>query len=214
MKGWLIAVGGMMLFSAPLMAEAEVIQFEEDVKLEARRTEGKYQDYSLEINGQKTNFPHWMSLYDENVRPLVKKVNVDNDSKKELVVLLPQKAKKNTFINEAKVLKVAKDGSLNELILEDARKFVLNEVKYYRKNKDFHIQINDEDVLVLKNEQQPPNLTVHSFVSYEVDHKGLKARINVTAAGGKELGEIAVRYENGNQAIIEPSEMVFKQKSM
>jgi hypothetical protein len=188
-----------LLFARPgLAGAAEVASIpNRHISLHADEQGNRYQHFELHVGNRNMAFPEWTSANIENTKPKMQPVDVDHDGMEEIIVILPKKRDKALYLNEPKILKVHENGEqiVEEIFVNDARTILLQQVKFYKKKEDFHVQLNGKDVLKLKNESQPPKLSVESFVVYEVKGDQLLAKGLLKSAKGEYLGTFQVDYE-------------------
>ncbi|MBM7702519.1 hypothetical protein [Metabacillus iocasae] len=210
----LLGVTFLLMNAVTIHAEANYEVISElpnrEIEVQAKEKNGMYEEFQLRINGQYLSFPDWTAVKTQSKKPMLKEVDMNEDGRHELVVLLPQKVATGVFVNEAKVVTLTHP--VSELRVYDARTVLLNEVKYYMDDGAFHVQLNDKDVLKLKGNAEPPILSIDSFVSYNVDKQGLTATLNLQDAKGKKLGTFKVRYNELKGQAVGPTQMIFSQK--
>lgn len=172
-----------------------------------------YANFELHVGNRVIEFPEWTSIHLSDAKPTLHSIDVEGDGMDEVVALLPKKHGKGLYVNEPKVLKIGEneDHVAQEVFLQDVRSVLLHNVKYYKKDKDFYVQLNDKDVLKLKNEGKPPTISVDSFVVYEVKRDNLLAKLLLQNANGQELGVFQVSYELKHTAM-EPAVLSFQKQ--
>lgn len=180
------------------------------ISLHANEEGNRYHNFELQVGNRKMTFPEWSSTNIENTKPKMQTIDVDHDGMEEVVVLLPKKRDKALYLNEPKILRIHENGEqvVEEIFLNDARTVLLQQVKYYKEGKNFHVQLNGKDVLELENESQPPKLSVESFVVYEVKGNELLAKVLLKSAKGEYLGTFQVDYQFKNTTM-EPARLSF-----
>lgn len=178
--------------------------------LSAKEEQGRYKGFVINIQQSKKYFPYWTALKDQRAQPSMRTFDLDGDKRNEYIVFLPQKHENGEFVNEAKVLKLTKAG-IQEIGVSDVRKLLLKEVKYYINKQNFYVQVDQKNVLKLKNETQAPKLLIDSFVLYDVEDEQLKAKVRLVNHKGKYLGVFEVLYDYKQPAKMTPVKTVFKE---
>lgn len=210
-RKWILLVSS-LLFTHPLSVGATEIATIPNryISLHADEQGSRYQNFELHVGKRTMAFPEWSSTNVWNTKPRMHLLDVDRDGMEEIVVLLPKKRDKALFLNEPKILKIDENGAdvAEEIFLNDVRTVLLQRVKYYQKDEDFHVQLNGKDVLELKNEAQPPKLSVDSFVVYEVKAGQLLAKVLLKKAKGEYLGTFQVHYQF-KDTTMEPAKLSF-----
>lgn len=203
------------LFAQPISAGAAEIGSlpSRHISLHADDSGESYANFELHVGNRVIEFPEWTSIHLPDAKPALHSIDVEGDGIDEVVVLLPKKYGKGLYVNEPKVLKIGgnEDHLAQEIFLQDVRSVLLHNVKYYKKDRDFYVQLNDKDVLKLKNEGEPPKISVDSFVVYEVKGDDLLAKLLLQNANGEELGVFQVSYELKHTAM-EPATLSFQKQ--
>lgn len=201
-----------LFFIQPLsVGAAEVAAIpDRHIFLYADEQGGRYQNFELHIGNRTMAFPEWSSINSASAKTKMHLLDLDHDGMEEIVVLLPKKRDKALYLNEPKILKIHENGAsvAEEIFLNDVRTVLLQQVKYYRDGKDFHVQLKGKDVLNLKNEAQPPKLSVESFVVYEVKEDHLLAKVLLKSTKGEYLGTFQVDYQF-KDTTMEPTKLSF-----
>ncbi|HWO98444.1 MAG TPA: hypothetical protein VNM45_19355 [Bacillus sp. (in: firmicutes)] len=210
-KRWSFLIAS-LFFIQPLSIGAEEMAAipKRHISLHADEQGSRYQNFELHVGNRIMAFPDWSSTNAANTKTKMHLLDVDDDGMEEIIVLLPKKRDKALYLNEPKILKIRESGEsvAEEIFINDARTILLQQVKYYREGEDFHVQLNGKDVLVLKNEVQPPKLSVESFVVYEVKEDQLSAKVLLKSTKGEYLGTFQVDYRF-KDTTMEPAKLSF-----
>ncbi|MFC3884454.1 hypothetical protein ACFOU2_13440 [Bacillus songklensis] len=210
-KGWIFVMAAFLFAQPASVGASEMANIpNQHISLHADGQGNRYQGFELHIGNRKMAFPEWSSTNMVNAKPKMQTIDVDHDGVEEVIVLLPKKRDKALYLNEPKILKIHENGEqvVEEIFVNDARTVLLQQVKYYKKKGDFHVQLNGKDVLKLENESQPPKLSVESFVVYEVKGDQLLAKALLKNAKGEYLGTFQVDYEF-KDTTMEPARLSF-----
>lgn len=177
------------------------------IYLFAKRDAAHYYDFLLQINKQYIHFPIWQNVKDPEFRPKLYYLDMNNDFKKELVVILTVTHEKD--VQDQKVHVLCKlNGLYQEINVEKPDKILSEHVTvnlYENKllvNVDGQTQTLDISEYTKASEEESRNLIIDSQIKYEIENNQLAAFARLSIAPAKPIGKLKITYKiSGEKAV-------------
>lgn len=158
-------------------------------------------NFKLQWMGHTHIFPRWINVTNKAFYPELYYSDINNDGKKEIIIVLTTDYGSEELIQEVHVLHIRNEGDLLEILVDNPMAIVNKDVKTKVSNSEAIItidnkitKINVKDLGIVP-EHIFENVSFGSIVKFKVINNKLMAIVGATIApSGGYLGEIHITY--------------------
>jgi hypothetical protein len=180
-----------------------------NIKLLARKSHGYLRDFILCVGEKNEEFHDWANVEIPDYYPKLYSLDVTNDGKEEVVVVLTTKKGNGSYINEVHIFEKPSDEkeSVKEIFHENMQTEVQKNTAFTYTDKHLKINLKGKEIIVPKYElpsfDNNVNISLGNFILYKVENQKLKGVVLVSQNSKQYIGSIIAtyRYHNGVMVI-------------
>ncbi|MEG0258484.1 MAG: hypothetical protein RR595_07760 [Lysinibacillus sp.] len=174
---------------------------EAKLTLYATEKEGDLTNFKLTVKGQTYFFPRWLNSPNVTYYPKVYYSDINDDGRKEIVIVLTTDTGTGVIIQESHVFHVDDNGDLSEKLVDNPMAIINKNVKTKLSSSKAIVSIGKEkNKINIKELDIVPshifkNVAIGSTLRFEVIDNKLVAKVGLTIApAGGSIGEIHITY--------------------
>lgn len=169
--------------------------------LYATEKEGDLTNFKLTVKGETYFFPRWLNSPNITYYPKLYYSDINNDGRKEIVIVLTTDTGTGVIIQETHVFQVDNNGDLLEKLVDNPMAIINKNVKTKLSKSEAIVSIGKEKTKInVKEFNIVPshifeNVAIGSALRFEVPDNILVAKVGLTIAPtGGSIGEIQITY--------------------
>lgn len=174
---------------------------EAELTLYATEKEGDLTNFKLTVEGETYFFPRWLNSPNITYYPKLYYSDINNDGRKEIVIVLTTDTGTGVIIQEPHVFHVDNNGDLLEKLVDNPMAIINKNVKTKLSSSKAIVSIgNEKNKINIKELNIVPshlfeNVAIGSTLRFEVIENKLVAKVGLTIApAGGSIGEIHIIY--------------------
>ena len=174
---------------------------EAELTLYATEKEGDLTNFKLTVEGETYFFPRWLNSPNIDKNPQLYYSDINNDGRKEIVIVLTTDTGTGVIIQEPHVFHVDNNGDLLEKLVDNPMAIINKNVKTKLSSSKAIVSIgNEKNKINIKELNIVPshlfeNVAIGSTLRFEVIENKLVAKVGLTIApAGGSIGEIHIIY--------------------
>ncbi|MFB5087003.1 hypothetical protein PGC35_07240 [Psychrobacillus sp. PGGUH221] len=174
---------------------------EAELTLYATEKEGDLTNFKLTVKRQTYFFPRWLNSPNVTYYPKVYYSDINDDGRKEIVIVLTTDTGTGVIIQEPHVFHVDDNGDLSEKLVDNPMAIINKNVKTKLSSSKAIVSIGKENNKInIKQLDIVPshifkNVAIGSTLRFEVIDNKLVAKVGLTIApAGGSIGEIHITY--------------------
>lgn len=174
---------------------------EAELTLYATEKEGDLTNFKLTVKGETYFFPRWLNSPNITYYPKLYYSDINNDGRKEIVIVLTTDTGTGVIIQEPHVFQVDNNGDLLEKLVDNPMAIINKNVKTKLSKSEAIVSIGKEKTKInVKEFNIVPshifeNVAIGSALRFEVTDNKLVAKVGLTIAPtGGSIGEIQITY--------------------
>lgn len=174
---------------------------EAELTLYATEKEGDLTNFKLTVKGETYFFPRWLNSPNITYYPKLYYSDINNDGRKEIVIVLTTDTGTGVIIQEPHVFQVDNNGDLLEKLVDNPMAIINKNVKTKLSKSEAIVSIGKEKTKInVKEFNIVPshifeNVAIGSVLRFEVTDNKLVAKVGLTIAPtGGSIGEIQITY--------------------
>lgn len=172
----------------------------DDITIYAKKMDGLYQDFLIEFKGEIYSRPFWMNVTNPTYAPQIYYENINNDAKKELVIILTKGYGTGVLDQEVRVFH-ENNHRFSEVLVYKPMDIVSKNIKASLTPSKAEINIGKKQYVINVKELKLPPKTIFndiyfgSIIKYEVKNNKLIAILYPLVSPGVFVGRIIITYE-------------------
>ncbi len=174
---------------------------EANLTLFATEKEGDLTNFKLKVEGETYFFPRWMNVSNPTYYPELYYSDINNDLKKEIIIVLTTGTGSGIVIQEVHVFHIEKNGDLLEILVDNPMSIINKNVKTKLSRSEAIVSIGSEitkinvEELGIDPSHIFDNVALGSIFKFKVINNKLVAIVGAAIAPtGGGLGEIHITY--------------------
>lgn len=201
-----LAILTLIIFIVPMETKATAEKAvgnlpEANLTLYATEKEGDLTNFKLTVKGETYFFPRWVNSPNITYYPKLYYSDINNDGRKEIVIVLTTDTGTGVIIQEPHVFHVDNNGDLLEKLVDNPMAIINKNVKTKLSSSKAIVSIGKEkNKINIKELNIVPshifeNVAIGSTLRFEVIDNKLVAKVGLTISpAGGSIGEIHITY--------------------
>ncbi len=196
----------LLIVPQPVKAQSEdyviVSRLEkENITLYAKKGGGMYKDFKIYYKGETYFRPFWMNVTNPTYAPKIFYEDINEDSKKELIITLTKGYGTGVLDEEVYVYRYT-NGLIDELV-DNPIAIIYKNVKTKLTTQKAEVKIGDKVTTVDTKSIEPSHLfediSFGGIIDYEVINKRLMVSVGGQISPGMFIGDLIIAYEHRNK---------------
>ncbi|MEC1526216.1 hypothetical protein P9D43_30065 [Neobacillus niacini] len=208
MKILIVSILAILFVIAPNKAEATIPGYtviaksdKDNITIYAKKMDGLFYDFKIDFKGNVFSRPFWMNATNPTYAPQIYYEDINNDEKKELVIVLTKGYGTGALDQEVNVFHID-NKRFGEVLVDHPMAIVNKNIKASLTPSKAEITIGKKQYLInvkelkLLPEALFDEINFGSIIKYEVKNNKLTAILHPQFSPGAFIGSILITYEN------------------
>ncbi|MDZ5472397.1 hypothetical protein SM124_11625 [Bacillus sp. 31A1R] len=207
MKILIVSILAILFVVAPNKAEATIPGYtviaksdKDNITIYAKKMDGLYYDFKIDFKGKVFSRPFWMNATNPTYAPEIYYEDINNDEKKELIIILTKDYGTGVLDQEVSVFHI-NHKRFGEVLVDHPMAIVNKNIKASLTPSKAEITIGKKQYLInvkelkLLPETVFDEINFESIIKYEVKNNKLTATLHPQFSPGAFVGSILITYE-------------------